>query len=298
MKDNNANLDRAVRFFMSENSELAHLDHIVGLRELKDTLHHILCAQKRRIIAQSRGKTVRPAVFHMCFLGNPGTGKTEMSKHVAKILYQAGIVNKDTLAVAGRSALVGDHVGETALKTKALLKKADGGVLLIDEAYALMDDRSNSYGDEAINTLVEEMENHLGDLVIIFVGYPEKMMQFLEINPGLQSRIPFTVHFPNYTAEELCRIAKSMAEEDGYYFRDDVFEKLTIILNDAMNDPNFGNARYVRSLVENAEAKKSDRVDLAKLMNMSDDELFQLTPREFHALPTVRSRVPKKNIGF
>lgn len=298
MKEQQTNLDRAIQFFLSNQSELDQVNQLIGLQEFKDTIHQMLSAQKRLIIARSRGRNIRPSTFHMCFLGNPGTGKTEMSKLTAKILYRAGIVSKDTLTVAGRSSLVGDHVGETALKTKALLKKASGGVLLIDEAYSLMDDRSNSYGDEAINTLVEEMEKYRDDLVIIFAGYPDRMQEFLNTNPGLQSRIPFTVHFPNYTTNQLCSIAKKMAEEDGYYLREDVSEKLTEILNNAMKDPHFGNARYVRNLIEKAEAIKSDRVDLAKLMVLSDDELFQLTPTEFQHFSSVRAYAPQKKIGF
>ena len=298
MKEHQTNLDRAIQFFLSNKSELEQLKQLTGLQEFKDTIHQILSAQKRFIIARSRGRNIQPSTFHMCFLGNPGTGKTEMSKLTAQILYRAGIVSKDTLTVAGRSSLVGDHVGETALKTKALLKKASGGVLLIDEAYALMDDRSNSYGDEAINTLVEELEKYRGNLVMILAGYPDKMAHLLDTNPGLQSRIPFTVHFPNYTTNQLCSIAEKMAEEDGYYFREDVSEKLTEILNNARKDPSFGNARYVRSLIEKAEATKSDRVDLTKLMTLSDDELFQLTPTEFQNLSSVRACAPQKKIGF
>ena len=289
MQENRLDMDRAIRFAVKGKQELANLDAMIG---------QIIAAQKQMIIAHSKGRPIRPHTFHMCFLGNPGTGKTSVSHKTADILYRAGIVDSSKLLVAGRSDLVGEHVGETAIKTKKLLKKACGGVLLIDEAYALMDDREGSFGDEAINTLVEEMEGCRDKLVLIFAGYPQRMKRFLANNPGLQSRIPYTVHFEDYTSDQLYNIAKRFAEEDGYYFHPNVREKLISIFDMAKKDPEFGNARYARSLIEKAESIKSDSIDIMDILKLSDDELFQLTAQDFSAIATVKEYAAEKKIGF
>lgn len=291
-------LDRMVQFAASEKQEMEKLNNLIGLEEFKKAMRRVVAAQKRQIIACSRGREIRPASFHMCFLGNPGTGKTEMSRYAAKLLYKSGAVSTDKFLIADRSHLVGEHVGETAIKTKALLKKASGGVLLIDEAYALTEDREGSYGDEAINTLVEEMESCRGDLVIIFAGYPDRMKRLLSSNPGLQSRIPYTVHFQDYSVDQLFAIAEKFAADDGFYFRDDVHEKLNSIFSVAMKAPEFGNARYVRNLIEQAETDKIGKIDIMELKNLTDDEIFQLTADDFVPLAGVNQYVPERKIGF
>lgn len=298
MAQSQEKLDRMVQFAASEKQEMEKLNNLIGLEEFKKAMRRVVAAQKRQIIACSRGRDIRAASFHMCFLGNPGTGKTEMSRYAAKLLYKSGAVGTDKFLIADRSHLVGEHVGETAIKTKALLKKASGGVLLIDEAYALMEDREGSYGDEAINTLVEEMENCRGDLVIIFAGYPDRMKKLLSSNPGLQSRIPYTVHFQDYTVDQLFAIAEKFAADDGFYFRGDVREKLNSIFSVAMKAPEFGNARYVRNLIEQAETDKIGRIDIMELKNLTDDEIFQLTADDFLPLADVSQYVPERRIGF
>ena len=298
MKDSQLNMNRAIQFAVNSKQELENLDSIVGMEDYKIAMRQVIATQKRMIIAHSKGRSVRFPSFHMCFLGNPGTGKTSVSHKTADILYRAGIVDSKRLVVAGRSDLVGEHVGETAIKTKKLLKKASGGVLLIDEAYALMDDREGSYGDEAINTLVEEMESCRDNLVIIFAGYPNRMKHFLANNPGLQSRIPYTVHFQDYTSEQLYNIAVKFAEEDGYYFHPTVREKLISIFDIAKKDPEFGNARYARNVIEKAESMKSDRIDIMDVLKLSDDDLFQLTPEDFTSIAVAKDYSAEKKIGF
>lgn len=298
MEKNRLDMDRAIQFAINSKQELEHLDTMIGLEDYKKVMRRIIAAQKRMIISHSKGRPVRSPSFHMCFLGNPGTGKTSISHKTADILYRAGIVDNSKLMVAGRSDLVGEHVGETAIKTKKLLQKASGGVLLIDEAYALMDDREGSFGDEAINTLVEEMENCRDKLVIIFAGYPQRMKRFLANNPGLQSRIPYTVHFQDYTSDELYNIARKFAEEDGYYFHPNVREKLISIFDRAKKEPEFGNARYARNIIEQAESVKSDPIDIMDLRKLSDDDLFQLTAQNFTPLVTAGDYAAEKKIGF
>ena len=298
MKDYQMDMNRATQFAVNSSQELASLDSMIGMENYKHMIRQIIATQKRMIIAYSKGRTVRPPSFHMCFLGNPGTGKTSISHKTADILYRAGIVDNNKPLVVGRSDLVGEHVGETAIKTNKLLKKAAGGVLLIDEAYALMDDREYSYGDEAINTLVEEMESCRDKLVIIFAGYPDKMKYFLANNPGLQSRIPYTVHFQDYSSNQLVDIAEKFAEEDGYYFHPSVRETLISIFNIAKKDPEFGNARYARNIIERAESMKSEHINIMDILKLSDDELFQLTPADFESIITAKEIAPEKKMGF
>ena len=298
MKENQTKMDRAIQFALNIQQEYDKLNSMVGMEEFKAAMQQIFGAQKRMVIAQSKGHRIRPASFHMCFLGNPGTGKTSACHEVADLLYRAGIVDSSKLMVAGRSDLVGQYFGSTAIKTRQLLDKASGGVLLIDEAYSLLDDRRGSYGDEAINTLVEEMDKRRDSLVIIFAGYNDRMTEFLANNPGLQSRIPYTVHFKDYSADQLCTIAEKFAKEDGFYFHPDVREKLTSIFNTAKQDPCFGNARYARNLVEKAESAKCDRVNIMDLAALSDDDLFRLTPEDFESLAVAREVIVEKKIGF
>lgn len=298
MNDYQINMERAFQFAINCKQEEEALDSLIGMEDYKRTMRQVIGAQKRTIIAQSRGRNVRLPSFHMCFIGNPGTGKTSASHKTAEFLYRAGIVGSDKLMVAGRSDLVGEHVGETALKTKKLLKTAVGSVLLIDEAYSLLDDRDGSYGDEAINTLVDEMEKYRGKLVIIFAGYPDKMRKFLSNNPGLRSRIPYTVYFRDYTTEQLYDIAEKTAKEDGYFFHQDVRKKLISIISIAKKDPEFGNARYVCNIVEKAEIWKSDQINILDLPTLSDKELFQLTSEDFSSITTVKEYGEERQIGF
>lgn len=298
MKQMQQDFERMVRCVTAGRQELDKLEQLIGLEDFKKAMRRVWSAQKRQIIAFSKGRKLRPASFHMCFLGNPGTGKTEMSRYAAKFFYEVGVVEQDKLLIAGRSDLVSDHVGGTAKKTKALLRRAEGGVLLIDEAYSLMDDRGGSYGDEAINTLVEELDNCRGRLVVILAGYPDRMRAFLASNPGLQSRIPYTVHFSDYSPDELYAIAEKFAEEDGFYFRNDVRQRLDEIFGQAGKDPEFGNARYVRNLIEQAEAVKLENVDIFQLPSLTDEELFQLTPGNFAPMTVVKEYAAERRIGF
>ena len=290
--------NRMLRFERSGGKALQELDSLTGLKEFKETMNLIVKGQKRQVVSMMRQKPLREISNNMCFLGNPGTGKTAMSRRAASLLYQCGAISRGELLIAGRGDLVGEHVGETALKTKALLQKAKGAVLLIDEAYALVDDRDGSFGDEAISTLVEYMDREREQLTIIFAGYPEKMERFLEINPGLRSRIPHMIHLPDYSEEELYSIAEKFAQEDGYWFAEDVKEKMVEHLCAAKQAPEFGNARYVRNLVDRAELEKARKIDLSKLMELPDEEVFRLEAADFIPLQAAAKYTRQKRIGF
>ena len=186
---------------------------MVGITQIKAVIEKALNYNKLQKIYREKGiKTGRP-VMHMVFTGNPGTAKTTVARLLAQIMQDNGLLSRGHLVEVGRSDLVGKYVGWTAKCVKEKFKEAKGGVLFIDEAYSLLDNRAGSYGDEAINTIVQEMENHREELVVIFAGYPEKMEEFIQKNPGLRSRIAFHVSFPDYNELELCLIAKLMGKE-------------------------------------------------------------------------------------
>lgn len=190
--------------------------------------------------------------LNLAFTGNPGTAKTTAARIFARVMKENGILSKGDLLEVGRAAVVAKYVGQTAIKVKELFAKAKGNVLFIDEAYSLVDEWENSYGDEAIATIVQEMENHRDDVIVIFAGYPDKMQAFLSRNPGLRSRVPFVIEFDDYTAEELTEIAKKEIEQMGYTIEPAAEEKVLEICRDAIGSEDCGNGRFSRNLVDAA----------------------------------------------
>ena len=200
------------------------LNQMIGLAEAKSTIEKALNYYKIQRIYKDKGIKQDHPAMHMVFTGNPGTAKTTVARLFARIMKENGLLSKGHLVEVGRSDLVGKYVGWTASIVKDKFKSAMGGVLFIDEAYSLVDDRGGSFGDEAINTIVQEMENRREDLVVIFAGYPKEMERFLEKNPGLRSRIAFHVPFADYSVEELCQIAKHIGKSKGITLTDDAGE--------------------------------------------------------------------------
>lgn len=250
----------------------------------------------QRIYAQRGLKQERPAM-HMVFTGNPGTAKTTAARLFAKIMRDNGLLSKGHLVEVGRGDLVGKYVGWTAKIVKLKFKEALGGVLFIDEAYSLVDDRSGSFGDEAINTIVQEMENHREELVVIFAGYPEQMEAFLDKNPGLRSRIAFHVPFADYDSDELCRIAQLMAKNSEMQLTDGAAEQLKTVFDAARKQPDFGNGRYVRNVLEQAKMQQASR-----LLTMDIDRLTTQTlktiEKEDIFLPDEHKKPSERKIGF
>ena len=236
---------------------LAELDDLVGLTEVKAEIHRqaaVLRVDKLRTEAGLKETTI---TRHMIFTGNPGTGKTTVARLVAGIYRALGLLSKGQLVEVDRSELVAGYLGQTAMKTADVVKSAEGGVLFIDEAYSLAGDQ---YGTEAIDTLVKEMEDKRDDLVVIVAGYPLPMQVFIAQNPGLESRFRTTIDFPDYTDDELARIFGTMAADAEYDVGEPVLARLREILGTATRGPTFGNARFVRNLLEAAIGRHAWRL--------------------------------------
>lgn len=234
--------------------------------------------------------------MHMVFTGNPGTAKTTVARLFARIMKDNGLLSKGQLVEVGRGDLVGRFVGWTAKTVQAKFKEAHGGVLFIDEAYSLVDGHSGSFGDEAINTIVQEMENHRQDVVVIFAGYPDEMEGFLQKNPGLRSRIAFHVPFADYSAQELCKIAALMGRSKGISLEKAAMDKLRTVFALVAQQSDFGNGRYVRNLLEQAKMNLASRLLESDLDEISAKELstIKAVDIEVPVLPTAQ----KHKIGF
>ena len=199
--------------------------------------------------------------LHMSFTGSPGTGKTTVAMKMADILYRLGYIRKGHLLTVTRDDLVGQYIGHTAPKTKEVLKQAMGGVLFIDEAYYLYKaDNERDYGSEAIEILLQVMENQREDLVVVFAGYKNKMDKFYASNPGLSSRVTNHVNFPDYTANELLEIAKMMLAEQQYKFEPAAYKVLYDYTIKRMQQPHFANARSIRNAIDRARMRQANRI--------------------------------------
>lgn len=224
------------------------LDQLIGLSVVKRMVRKIKAYAKRN-------QGLADFNLHMCFYGNPGTGKTEVARILSRILYDAGVLDEAKLVETDAHGLIGKYVGETAPKTLAKINDAMGGVLFIDEAYSLaggttVNGGATSYGEEAIAVLLKEMEDRRGQFCTILAGYRDEMVKMISTNPGLESRIQFTLEFPDYTREELGLIAQSFLEKKGYSIDDEALNRLLDIMEYFRNRPNFANARTVRNVLD------------------------------------------------
>ena len=257
---------------------MAELDGLCGLDKVKADVKSLINLVKVRRLRQEHGLPVPPMSLHLVFLGNPGTGKTTVARLLAKIYRAIGVLSKGQLVEVDRSGLVAGFVGQTALKTGEVIEKALGGVLFIDEAYALANqDAPNDFGREAIETLLKGMEDHRDDLIVIAAGYTELMGRFLHANPGLESRFNKYFYFEDYNGAQLLAIFQSMCAKNGYTLDDKATEYAESYFKTLYEerDENFGNARDVRNVFERAVARQSDRV--AALEKPGKEELMALT---------------------
>ena len=269
---------------------------MIGLDEAKKIISQAIDFNKmQKYLAAQNVNRERPSQ-HMVFTGNPGTAKTTVARLFAQIMRENDLLSSGHIVEVGRADLVGKFVGHTAPLVKSCFEKAKGGVLFIDEAYSLVDDRDGCFGDEAINTIVQEMENNRDNLVVIFAGYPNKMEQFLQKNPGLRSRIAFHVPFPDYTTEELCEIASLIASKKNIELSADAKNKLSAVFDKAREEDDFGNGRYVRSVIEKALMAQATRIVNQNFESLSRTELITLRAEDIE-LPECAKK-PRLKLGF
>ena len=261
-------------------------DELVGLAPVKARIREIAALLLVDKLRKSLGITSGSPGLHMSFTGSPGTGKTTVGLKMADILYQLGYIKKGHLLTVTRDDLVGQYIGHTAPKTKEVLKKAMGGVLFIDEAYYLYKpDNERDYGSEAIEILLQVMENQREDLVVILAGYKEPMDKFYESNPGLSSRIANHIDFPDYTTDELLKIAKMMLEEQQYQLTGEAEIALTNYISKRKEKPLFANARSVKNALDRARMRQANRIfdsrgqvlTKKELVNIEAEDILQST---------------------
>ena len=242
------------------------LDELVGLDDVKKAIKDLvnLITLKSKTEGTLKIKDIN---LHMLFLGNPGTGKTTVARLLSGILYNLGYIKENKLIEVSSKDLVAEYVGQTAPKTNAVIERSKGGILFIDEAYALASD-NNSYNDEAIATLIKGMEDLRDDLVVILAGYTKEMESFLNSNSGIVSRIGYTLTFKDYTKEELLEIFEGMVKKSGFIIEEKALKKAEKLIEENMNTKNFGNARFVRNMYEKTIVKHATNTKDKKKKNI------------------------------
>ncbi|MBM0065071.1 stage V sporulation protein K [Alkalicoccobacillus gibsonii] len=257
------------------------LKQFVGLDEVKRLVKEIyawLYMNQRR---EQQGLKANKQVLHMIFKGNPGTGKTTVARIIARFFHDMNVLSKGHFIEAERADLVGEYIGHTAQKTRDLIKQASGGVLFVDEAYSLARGGEKDFGKEAIDTLVKGMEDKLHDFVLILAGYSKEMDHFLSLNPGLPSRFPITMSFPNYTIQELMEMIHTMAKDRDYQLSKDAENAVRDHIKQYRNDheATFSNGRYIRNLIERAIRQQAVR--LMKFHQYERQALMTLVAEDF-----------------
>ena len=254
---------------------LAELDSYIGLQVVKDEVHDLINMVQVYKLREQHDLPTTDMSLHMVFTGNPGTGKTMMARMMARIYRSLGILSKGQLVEVDRSGLVAGYVGQTALKTQKVIEKAMGGVLFIDEAYALNGRSENDFGQEAIDTILKAMEDHRDDLVVIVAGYTELMDKFIHSNPGLESRFNRFLLFEDYSADEMFDIFKMRCGK-GYVLAPEAEPLVRDYIAEESADGSFGNARGVRNIFEHILVAQNNR--LAKMETVTREDLMTITP--------------------
>ena len=256
---------------------------LIGLVPVKKRIREIAALLLIDKLRKNVGLTAGNPGLHMSFTGSPGTGKTTVALKMADILYKLGYIRKGQLLTVTRDDLVGQYIGHTAPKTKEVLKKAMGGVLFIDEAYYLYKpDNERDYGSEAIEILLQVMENQRNDLVVILAGYKERMDIFYQSNPGLASRIANHIHFPDYSADELLKIAENMLAEQQYKITAEGKSVLLEYIKLRAKQPLFANARSIKNAIDRARMRQANRIFESNLeIELTKSDLVTLDTKDF-----------------
>ncbi len=261
---------------------LADLNRLVGLDEIKRVVRDIRGFVEIQALREGMGLARNRQTLHMVFSGAPGTGKTTVARLLGRLFRALEVLPKGHLVEAERADLVGEYIGHTAQKTRDVIKRALGGVLFVDEAYALARGGEKDFGKEAIDTLVAATENYREDLLVILAGYPDEMAAFLATNPGLLSRFPIRLDFPDYSAGELVHIARRMLNDRDYTLSSDAEAGLLRVLSDNQGywHRNAGNARMVRNLLEHAIRRQAVRLN-GRRLPLSRHDLMTLSWTDF-----------------
>ena len=264
---------------------LEELDRdLVGLVPVKSRIRDIAALLVIEKLRMNLGLAAQAPSLHMSFTGNPGTGKTTVALRMAQILHRLGYVRRGHLVAVTRDDLVGQYIGHTAPKTKEVLKKAMGGVLFIDEAYYLYrPENERDYGQEAIEILLQVMENQRDDLVVILAGYRNRMETFFQSNPGLSSRIAHHLDFPDYAPEELLTIASKMVEAQKYRLTDGAVHALEQYLQRRIAQPHFANARSVRNALDRARLRQASRLFADRERELTAQDLTTIEAQDILA---------------
>jgi probable Rubsico expression protein CbbX len=255
---------------------------LIGLKPVKTRIHEIAALLLVERMRKKMALSAETPTLHMCFTGNPGTGKTTVALRMAEILHKLNYVREGHMVAVTRDDLVGQYIGHTAPKTREIIKKAMGGVLFIDEAYYLYKpENERDYGQESIEILLQVMENNRDDLVVILAGYKDKMDRFFQSNPGMRSRIAHHIDFPDYTPDELLAISKLMLQQQNYQFSAAAEKVFGDYVERRMQQPHFANARSIRNALDRSRLrqanrlfKKHDGLRKIDLMTIEDEDIL------------------------
>lgn len=281
------------------------LAQLIGLKDVKEQVRKIAAFARMKKDMETLGRTSVPVALNMEFVGNPGTAKTTVARILAGIFQEIGILSSSQIVEAGRADLVAGYIGQTAINVKSVFKRARGKLLFIDEAYSLASDSQRDFGYEAINTIVQEMENSRSDTVVVFAGYPEEMENFFSMNPGLRSRVPFRISFPDYSTDEMAQIVALEAQKRGFSLCSRALEKAVSLCGEAKHRSDAGNGRFCRNLVENAilgyalrvYGEGAEAADGAEKDFILAEEDFSL-PDNMQAIPERQEAKKTAPIGF